>query len=81
MTLKTCLNCENKILNDNLFICNECYKLNLNTIYKNIKSKCPKNMTLPDLKNAVRIEKNSKFDNKIKCEVVIDADKKHIVEI
>ena len=80
MTLKTCLNCENKILNDNLFICNECYKLNLNTIYKNIKSKCPKNMTLQELKNSVRAEKNSKFDNKIKCEITIDTDK-HIIEL
>ena len=79
MTLKTCLNCDNRIINDNLFICNDCYKLNLNTIYKNIKSKCPKNMTLQDLKNSVRAEKNSKFDNKIKFEITIVSDK-HIIE-
>ncbi len=79
MTLKTCLNCDNKIVNDNLFICNDCYKLNLNTIYKNIKSKCPKNMTLQELKNSVRAEKNSKFDNKIKFEITIVSDK-HIIE-
>ncbi len=79
MTLKTCLNCDNRIINDNLFICNDCYKLNLNTIYKNIKSKCPKNMTLQELKNSVRAEKNSKFDNKIKFEITIVSDK-HIIE-
>ena len=37
-------------------------------------------MTLQELKNSVRAEKNSKFENKIKCEITIDTDK-HIIEL
>jgi hypothetical protein len=36
-------------------------------------------MTLQELKNSVRAEKNSKFDNKIKFEITIVSDK-HIIE-
>jgi hypothetical protein len=70
-----CLNCDEIISNDNNYICNECYKLNLNTIYKNIKNKCPEDMTLQTLKNLVRNEKHLNFDNKPKCEISVNLGK------
>ena len=79
--IKNCFLCDEELFNTKILCC-ECYKINLNSLYKQIKMKCPDIITFQDLKSIIR---NEKYENKcinLKNEnnkIVIEY-KKHIVE-
>jgi hypothetical protein len=76
LNITKCLNC-NKSLIGSYVLCHDCYKLNLNTIYKAIKLKAPENIDL--LKEFVKNEKYSISNIKPKVNVLIEH-KKFIIE-
>ena len=77
LKITRCLNCNTSLIDSDV-LCQECYKLNLNTIYKAIKLKAPSNLAL--LKEFVKNEKNNITKNiKPKINITIEH-KKFIIE-
>lgn len=78
LKIKNCLNCDTKLSDTNV-LCSDCYKLNLNTLYKVIKNKASDKITYSLLKDFVKNEKYNNTNTKTKVNVYIEH-KKHIVE-
>ncbi len=80
-TYFTCLNCGN-LLNETNVLCLQCYKLNLNSVYKIIKSKSQSDEEYKELKTFIRNEKytNKHLLNKNKVFISVSHDK-HILEL
>lgn len=78
LNIKHCLSCDTKLIDSNVLCC-DCYKLNLNTLYKVIKPKSDKS-SYNLLKEFIKNEKYNGSNTKPKMNICIEH-KKHLVEL